>query len=179
MENTEKNEELRDILEKVAEKIIKKTIDKPKKVYRTKIVDVDSPHGIYKYERSTREWILIDTDSDGFKPYKDGYYVIYFDNAKCPACRIYDLFWYPFIETIGRNLSNVEFIIVLCEWFARQCRSRAASNTFKKFEVIASPTTALIEVKNNNIVREEKIRGVVKIDELAKKVLEFIGIEMK
>ncbi len=170
--------ELESLLDRVAKKILEKK-EGEQILYRTKIVGVDSPHGIYRYNRSTREWVMYERDGECFKPYSDGYYVIYFDNTKCPACRIYDLFWYPFVETIGRNLGNVEFIIILCEWFARKCESKAASNSFKKFEIIASPTTVLLEARNGEITRQEMLRGIKKIDELLKSILQFTGIKIE
>jgi len=175
----EEDSELKKLLDKITWKIIGKSKGgKTMEVYRTKIVKVDSPHGIYRYDRTSREWVLIDKDGDGFKPYKDGFYIVYFDNTKCAACRIYDLFWYPFIETIGKDLEGIEYIIVLCEWFAKQCKSRSASNTFKEFDVHASPTTAFIEVRNLKIVRKELVRGVMKTEELINKTMEFTGIKI-
>lgn len=175
----EEDSELKRLLDKITWRIVsKRKGEKPLKVYRVKVVKVDSPHGIYRYDRSSREWVLVDRDGDGFKPYKDGYYIIYFDNTKCAACRIYDLFWYPFVETIGRNLEGIEYIIVLCEWFARKCSSKSASNTFRKFEVHASPTTAFIEVRDLRIKRKELARGVLKIEDLINKTMEFTGIKI-
>ncbi len=175
----EEDKELRRLLDKITIKLISRSRSgKTMETYRAKLVKTDSPHGIYRYDRSLREWVLIDRDGDGFKPYRDGYYIIYFDNTKCPACRLYDLFWYPFIETIGRELEGVEYIIVLCEWFARQCDSRAASNTFKKYGIRASPTTVFLEVRGGSIARKEFVRGVMKIEDLVNKTMEFTGIKI-
>ena len=175
----EEDSELKKLLDRITKKIISKSKGgKVMEVYRTKIVKVDSPHGIYRYDRTLREWILIDRDGDGFKPYKDGYYILYFDNTKCAACRIYDLFWYPFIETIGKDLEGIEYVIILCEWFAKKCNSRSASNTFREFDIHASPSTAFIEVRGNKIIKKEIVRGVLKIEDLVNKTMEFTGIKI-
>jgi len=170
------NSELEKIIEKIAKSLTQKKSGKIRKAeYKTKIVGPESPHGIYVYDKSSNEWVLVRKDGDAFEPWKDGYYVIYFDNTMCPACRIYDLSWYVFVETIGKRLENTEFVIILCRWFSRDCESEAASKSFKKYGVIASPTTLLLKRENGKIVKEEKIRGVKKLDELIKIVTEFTG----
>ncbi|MCS7128368.1 MAG: hypothetical protein N3E36_04215 [Sulfolobales archaeon] len=169
-------EDIRGLLERVYEKIAREKEHKP---YRTKLVKADSPHGIYFFDKKLKEWALVKRDGGPISFEKDGFYVIYFDNAKCPACRIYDLFWYPFVETVGVNLESVEFIIVYCEWFARNCQSEAAASSFKEYEVKASPTTAFIEVRNGGVLKKELKSGVMRIEELAKKVVELTGIKLQ
>ncbi|MEM2627990.1 MAG: hypothetical protein QW775_07055, partial [Ignisphaera sp.] len=54
------------------------------------------------------------------------------------------------------------FIIVLCNWFARDCNSTAAAETFKRFDVHASPTTIVLYVDENNEIKyQEKYEGVL------------------
>ena len=137
-------------------------------------VDVDCPHGIYVYDRGRDKWVYVDTSEEYFKPRADGIYVIYFDNTKCPACRIYDIHWFPYVSLLGSTFENVYYVIILCGWFARECRSRVASETFKKYDVHASPTTLLLCVKNGEIIDREKVEGVKTMDKLANIVEEFM-----
>ena len=136
-------------------------------------VDIDSPHGIYIYDKSEDKWIYVDAERDVFIPKHDGIYIIYFDNTKCPACRVYDIYWFPYVSLLGSSLENVYFVIILCEWFARNCRSRIASNTFKYFEIHASPTTLLLCIKNGEVTDQDKVEGVKTMDKLASIVEEF------
>ncbi|MEM0000250.1 MAG: hypothetical protein QXH02_04125 [Desulfurococcaceae archaeon] len=136
-------------------------------------VEPDSPHGIYIYDFKKEKWVLRQVTGDSSIPWGDGYYMVYFDNARCPACRSYDNFWFPFVKIFGKMFSEVNYIIVLCDWFARECASEAASETFKKFDVHASPTTILLRVVNNEIKKKEEYSGVKKLDELLRILTEF------
>ncbi|MEM4528447.1 MAG: hypothetical protein QXS23_04585 [Desulfurococcaceae archaeon] len=138
-------------------------------------VEPDSPNGVYVYDFSKNKWVLKQVDDGPLQPWEDGYYVIYFDNAKCPACRAYDNYWFPFVKLFGATFKNTHYVIVLCDWFARECSSDAASGTFRKFDVHASPTTILIYVMNNEIKSQEVISGVKKIDELLNAITQFIS----
>ncbi|MEM0361134.1 MAG: hypothetical protein QXH57_05925 [Sulfolobales archaeon] len=140
---------------------------------RVKEVSSESPHGIYVYDRSRDEWVLTSTNGNAFKPVVDGYYIIYFDNAKCHACRSFDSDWFPYIRSIAKKLDRHYFLVVLCEWFSRKCASEAASKTFKEYEVHASPTTYLIYLKNGGIVYKEKYEGRLNSVELVKVVEGF------
>ncbi len=159
----------------IEELIEKKARELANKVEEYKRVDKDTPHGIYVYDPEKDVWRLLRREGEAFNPGElgDGAYVLYFDNTRCPACRKYDLHWYPFIETTGRGLKGYYFVIVLCEWFARNCKSPAAAATFKKFNVHASPTTILAYVKNGKKVYEEKYEGYLTLEELLKVVPGF------
>lgn len=137
-------------------------------------IDPRSPHGIYIYDKEKDKWILLDLKQEYFKPRRDGVYVVYFDNTRCGACRIYDLYWFPYVKLIGSNLENVYFVIVLCEWFARNCSSKIASKTFQYYDIHASPTTLLLCIKNGEEVDREKIEGVKTMDKIAELVEEFM-----
>jgi hypothetical protein len=139
-------------------------------------VDVDSPHGIYRYSREKGRWILEWVDEDDFtQRLEPGNYVVYFDNAKCPACRVYDVYWYPFVKLIG-DTYPCTYLIALCNWFSRDCNSNAASRAFEKFEVHASPTTLIMSVDSEKrVARSRKIEGVKRMDELAKAIEEFLS----
>lgn len=136
-------------------------------------VDVNSPHGIYIYDKNENKWIYVSCQQDIFIPKHDGIYVVYFDNTKCPACRIYDIYWFPYVSLLGSSLENTYFTIVLCEWFAKNCKSRIASNTFKYFDIHASPTTLLLCIQNGEIRDKEKVEGVKTMDKLADIVESF------
>jgi len=138
-----------------------------------KKIEPSSPHGIYVYDRKSRSWSLRSFDG-GFKPWKDGYYVLYFDNALCPACRIHDLAWFTYVELFGRKMEGVEFVVVLCGWFARECNSSDASATFREFEVRASPTTIMVLVKNGKIQDRRELRGAKTLSELSEAISSFI-----
>lgn len=129
------------------------------------------PHGLYIYDRERDLWVLFSSRvGDLFIPKVDGYYVIYFDNARCPACRKYDLHWFPYVRQNAGRLHDHYFIIALCEWFARECKSPVASNTFTYYAVHASPTTILLYVKGGSEVYRETYDGYLKTDELEKVV---------
>jgi hypothetical protein len=138
-------------------------------------IEPDSPHGVYVYDFNKDKWVLKMVEGNPVIPWSDGYYVIYFDNAKCPACRSYDNYWFPFVKLFGRLFSNVNFVVVLCDWFARECVSEAASGAFRKFDVHASPTTILLRVVNGEIREKKELSGVKKIDELLNIVSSFIA----
>jgi len=176
--------ELEKILDKISRSLVKKTtlgnkkgvvVKKFKPIEKTKLVGPESKNGIYVYNKEEKLWELVIVDGNEFKPWKDGYYVIYFDNTRCPACRIYDLSWYVYIETIGRTLDNTEFVIILCNWFSGDCDSEAASKSFKEYGIKASPTTVLLEVRNGEIVRRENIRGAKDLGTLIDIINKFIN----
>jgi len=172
------DKELLDLLEKIATRIIKQRSSKMEEESVKKIevdmVGVDSPHGIYIYDPNKDKWVLVRTKGEYFKPDKDGFYFIYFDNTRCPACRIYDLAWYPYVKLIGSGLENTYFIVILCDWFARECKSEAAKKSFEHYDIHASPTTLLIYVENGEIKDIEKIEGSKPLDKLAEIIDKFI-----
>lgn len=141
-----------------------------------KRVDEKAPHGLYLYEPRHSAWRLIATEGEAFKPAERGVYVLYFDNAKCSACRKYDNVWFPFVEKWygeGRG-HNTRFVIVFCDWFARECKSQAAAETFRKFDVHASPTTVVLYADSDGSVRyQEKYEGVLYEFELSLVLKEF------
>ncbi len=136
-------------------------------------VKIDSPHGIYIYDPEKDKWILLEDTGKPFKPWKDGYYIIYFDNTKCPACRIYDLSWYVYVKLFGRNEKDTYYVVILCDWFAHQCRSEAARKSFKEYDIHASPTTMLLYVENGEIKKIEKVEGAKTLDKLAEIIAKF------
>lgn len=169
--------ELLRILERVASRIVSGRAGDEKSLrggVELDIIGVDSPHGIYVYDKARDKWVLIRVDDGPFRPDRDGFYIVYFDNTKCPACRIYDLTWYPYVKLIGSSMENTYFYIILCDWFAHECRSEAARNSFKHYDVHASPTTLLLYVENGEVKAQEKIEGTKPLDKLASIIDEFI-----
>jgi thiol-disulfide isomerase/thioredoxin len=140
---------------------------------RFKVVSSESPHGVYVYDRVRGEWVLTLISGNAFKPPIDGYYIIYFDNSKCSACRAYDGTWFKYVEEVAKRLTNHYFIVILCEWFSRKCNSEAASNSFKEYDIHASPTTYLLYFRDGKVVYREKYEGRLNSNELIKIVEEF------
>ncbi|MCD6428676.1 MAG: hypothetical protein J7L12_03565 [Desulfurococcales archaeon] len=159
--------------ELVIEELAKKLFREVASLKRYKAIGADSPHGIYLYDRLNDEWVLASVDGEAFMPKSDGYYIIYFDNTRCSACRKYDKYWFPYVRKVAKELSDHYFVIVLCEWFARNCRSESASKTFATFDVHASPTTYLLHVKDGEVAYKEKYEGYLTDAELEKIVGEF------
>lgn len=149
--------------------VLSKLWDLREDLIEFKEVKPDNPHGLYIYDRERDVWILFSSKhGDVFIPRVDGYYVIYFDNARCPACRKYDLHWFPYVKQNASRFPDHHFIIVLCEWFARECKSPVASNTFTYYAVHASPTTVLLYVKDGKEIYRESYDGYLKTEELEK-----------
>lgn len=169
------DKELAELLEKKARELMKKGTASAQQELVVKKVVADCPHGIYVYDREKDAWRLIRTEGRHFEVGElgDGAYVVYFDNTKCPACRKYDLYWYPFMETTAKTLDGYHFVIILCEWFAGKCRSPAAAATFKHYKVVASPTTLLAYVVDGKTMYTEKYEGVLTLEELLKVVPSF------
>ncbi|MEM1683739.1 MAG: hypothetical protein QXG46_01155 [Ignisphaera sp.] len=127
-----------------------------------KIINETSQNGIYIYDSKNNVWVFLRSDGDFYKPDKKGIYVLYFDNAKCSACRKYDNIWFPFVQNNANTKNNLYFVVILCNWFARDCTSKAASESFKHYDVHASPTTIVLYVDENGEIKyQEKYEGVL------------------
>ncbi len=119
-----------------------------------------SPNGIYVYDAKKRVWNVLRRDGESFKlgELGKGLYLVYFDNLYCPACRSQDHHIYKLVMKYGGR-SDIFFVIVVCDWFANNCNSEAASKTFKEYNVSASPTIIVTKVSDNGVV-EERLEGV-------------------
>lgn len=172
------DEELTKLLNRIASRMLReKSLGKGKAISKKielDIIGVDSPHGIYIYDRGEDKWVLSRSDGSPYVPVGNGFYVMYFDNTKCPACRIYDLAWYPATKILSNRFKDLNFIIILCEWFSSKCRSEAASRSFNNYSIHASPTTILLYVKNHRILREERFEGARDWSFLITKIKDFI-----
>lgn len=172
-------DEVKAIIAKILEGLLKSYEERERKAVQGRVgleleeVGVDSPHGVYMYDPGKKVWRLIAVEGGPFKPREDGIYVVYFDNTRCPACRIYDFAWYRFVEEESRRGNPPRFVIVLCDWFAHECRSDAAAASFRWYRVHASPTTLFLYVKNGEVVEEERREGALRLEELAATYLLF------
>ncbi|WP_248784135.1 hypothetical protein [Desulfurococcus mucosus] len=161
--------------------LLRKLLSRPERRIEAKTglevdsVGPESPNGIYIFNQLNGKWVLQQVDGDHLKPWEDGLYVVYFDNTKCPACRAYDMYWYPFVKLFGRTFKDAHFIIVLCDWFTRECNSSAARNSFEHFDIHASPTTLLLSVENGAVKAVRKLEGVKRIDQLVEEVSKFVN----
>jgi hypothetical protein len=168
-----KAEELDPEIRKLIESMASKIIEDVKKDRIFDQVGSDSPHGIYVYDKVIRKWILLKSDGEWFEPKENGSYVIYFDNARCSACRKYDPHWFKYVNKYADILKGMKFLIILCNWFSRECKSTAASASFKFYDVHSSPTTMLIYVKDEKIAYKEKYEGYLTFEELEKVINTF------
>ncbi len=162
-------EENAELIEKLAVEFLKSLERLP----RFKKVGSDSPHGIYLYDSRRGDWVLVRTEGNYFLPKSEGVYIIYFDNTRCSACRKYDEYWFPFVKKYAEELKDHQFVIILCDWFARECKSEAASKSFKFYDIHSSPTTVVIRVKRGRVTYREKYEGYLTFEELEKVVLTF------
>ncbi|ADG90864.1 hypothetical protein [Thermosphaera aggregans] len=160
--------------------LLKKLLLKPEKKYKPEVgleldtIGPESPNGIYVYDSKREKWVLKYLNGEFFQPWEDGLFVIYFDNAKCPACRAYDTYWYPFVKLIGPTFQNSHYVIILCDWFAKECDSEIARGSFQKYDVHASPTTLLMYSNSGKIILQDKLEGVKRMDDLANSIQEFL-----
>lgn len=161
-------EELKGLLDKLIAEILSKiSSEAEQSPYE---VGPASPNGIYYLDGSS--WKMLRSEGLPLHPGEkgDGIYIVYFDNTKCSACRRFDKEWFPFVKD---NAGKAMFFIVLCDWFARDCSSKAASLSFMLNEVRASPTTIFFKVKNGEVIKQERVEGVVskqKLEEMLAKI---------
>ncbi len=158
------DEEVKGLLDKILKSFLKKNrITKGKAGDEFRTIDRSCPHGVYLYVPERDLWRLVLINNDYWKPEGNGLYVIYFDNTKCPACRIYDNCWFKLVK---KKPENAKYVIVLCSWFSLDCSSKAALRTFEKYSIHASPTTLFVCKKNGKTLFAKKYEGVLEIEEL-------------
>ncbi len=162
MEKNDKvsDNELTEIIERIARRLIRK---EHKKQQYFKIVDASSPHGVYVYDKDKDLWLFCEEPLNNV--FSNGFYVIYFDNTECSACRKYDNIWFPTVKKF-KNAFPYTYTIILCGWFSNKCNSKNAAKLFDEHKIKASPTTLFIYIKNGNIVYEEKYEGVLDLKDL-------------
>ena len=133
------------------------------------------PHGIYVYRDG--DWRLYRRDGEPLKPGElgDGTYVIYFYNIQCPACRMFTPQWIMFSETVARKHGDrVKLLIVLCDWFSKECTSKAAAETFDTMDIHSTPTVVVVRVEDSKQVDQTTLPGYMKADDLYKIVKRYI-----
>ena len=113
------------------------------------------PNGVYVYDFEKKTWRLEEK-----LPFKEnGYYVIYFDNSSCPACRKFDQEWFSFVDSLDPPRPTL--IVVLCDWFAKLCASEYAKKLFEVFDVHISPTVFFMIREDGKITRMFKHEGLL------------------
>jgi len=119
-----------------------------------------SPNGVYVYDSKKRVWSILRREGEPFRigELGKGVYIVYFDNLYCPACRSQDHHIYKLVTRYGSR-GDIFFVIVVCDWFADNCNSEAASKTFREYKVTASPTIIVAKVSDEGVV-EERREGV-------------------
>jgi hypothetical protein len=181
------DEEVKGLLDRIVRSFLKKgshtkvKAKKGRKGEEVKILGKDSPHDIYLYDPEKDVWRLLLVNEDLWTPTDDGLYVIYFDNIRCPACRIYDVYWYDFVK---KRPHDAKYLIVLCSWFSLDCSSRAAARTFEEYGIHASPTTLFLCRKEGKTKFSKKYEGVLSTEELITvlanlKSLCFVSIKLR
>lgn len=148
------------ILDRIAKRLSKGEYRR-KKYFKT--ITSSSPHGVYIYDKREEKWLY--SEEDRANIFSNGYYVVYFDNTECSACRKYDKIWFPIVENYS-NKFPYTFIIILCGWFSNECKSKKAASFFDEFKIKASPTTLFLYVKNGKIVYDERYEGVLEYKDL-------------
>jgi len=133
------------------------------------------PHGIYRYVDGS--WRIYRRDGEALRlgEVGDGTYVIYFYNIRCPACRMFSPQWSIFAEVLSRRLEgNLHIFVVLCDWFARECSSQAASMTFESYDISSSPTVYIAKVNGGRVIDYTTLSGYMRAEELFKIVKRYI-----
>ncbi len=151
-------------VEKLLDRMAAKIAADAKRMREYDKVEPGIPHGIYVYDPGRAKWVLEQVEGGAFEPREDGMYVVYFDNAQCGACRRYDAFWFDAVPRLVEK--GYRAVIVLCDWFQKECDSQAARESFKKYDIHSSPTTVFIYVEGGQAKHTEKYRGLLLPDEI-------------
>ncbi len=81
-----------------------------------------------------------------------GVYAIYFDNVKCPFCRIFDAVWESLLR--DEDLKGIKFVTVVCTYFHKKCSDETAKQMYMRFKVTRSPTVILYDNREGERVVE-------------------------
>jgi len=106
-------------------------------------------NGVYVYNFEEKRWRLLRVDGEPFRVGElgPGFYIVYFDNLECSACKLQDEeLMKAFSEFEKSLLEKLKPVAVVCDWFARRCRSEAAAKTYKLYDVHMSPTILVCRV---------------------------------
>ena len=118
------------------------------------------PNGVYVYDHEKKTWML----EEKIPLMENGYHVIYFDNANCYACRKFDNEWFSFADSV--DPPKPLLIVVLCNWFAKQCSSEHAKRLFEIFDVHISPTIVFMIREEGKITRMYRHEGILDREKL-------------
>jgi len=134
-----------------------------------------SPHGIYYYDVDRKQWVLVRQKGESLRLGEkgDGLYVVYFNNAKCAACRAFTPQWDATLEMVTKKLGRIHAFVVLCDWFQGECSSEAAASSFREFDVSSSPTVVVARVSNGSVEESTNLPGFMRADELFKIIKKY------
>jgi hypothetical protein len=114
------------------------------------------PNGVYEWSWSEKGFVRLEISGSGpYMPKKDGYYLYYFHNNKCPHCVVFEPRLADYLkrpDTINYFSNKLTIILIACSWFTYECSDPTAQKTFQSFNVMSSPTLLLIKVSNGSIV---------------------------
>jgi len=118
-------------------------------------------NGLYFFDSSTLNWLPLACEEVNLNLFFDGVNFVYFSNNFCPACRLFNLVWYPFVEEKFSKKDNIYFYVALCNWFTENCDSSCARSAFLYFNIKASPTIVII-IKLKDKIIKHYIEGNIK-----------------
>ncbi|MGC9148860.1 MAG: hypothetical protein ACP5GI_05415 [Sulfolobales archaeon] len=114
------------------------------------------PNGIYEWSWEEKGFVRLETNSSGpYIPKRDGYYLYYFHNNKCPHCIAFEPKLVNYLknpDAINYFKNKLTIVLVACSWFTYECSDPTAQKTFRLFNVMSSPTLLLIKISNGSIV---------------------------
>ncbi len=166
----EDRSELSKLIDRIARKLTgtKREVRVEKAEVAVKEISPDISHGIYVFDVNKKVWVRLEDDNKSLEPKEDGVYVVYFNNTKCPACRVFDIIWNIFVS--NAKDTSIKYYSVVCKWFTHECESKGAKESFKKYNVKSSPTILIWKVRSGSIVFTEKIEGVTTPTKLAEAI---------
>ena len=107
--------------------------------------------GIYIYQNGAYERLKIEGP---FVPERDGTYIIYFRNKRCPGCKAFDRKWNIFVKRFRTDFGSLA--IVQCTNFFHECGDQAAADTFIFYLVFATPQIIVVIIENGVPVYVER-----------------------
>ena len=134
-------------------------------------------NGIYVYSFEEKRWKLVRVDGEAFKVGElgPGIYLVYFDNLECGACELQDQELMKAFDSLETDiLEKLRPVVVVCDWFARKCRSKAAAETYKLYDVHMSPTMLVCKVDEKGELCERLV-GVKFVGELYYYLRKIVG----
>ncbi len=106
--------------------------------------------GIYVYENG----IPIKTDT---LVLKDEKIIIYFDNLKCPFCKVFDVVWEMLVDDEKIKEKGIKMIRIVCTFFENNCRNPSSKNAFREYRITRSPSLLLLKQQDNKVVEKKEL----------------------